>query len=616
MLALMFIPLAVLLAMAGPAAATTPTATPVATPVATAPAPAFVVRGAAVFDGSALQPPTDVLVEGGRIARIGSALVVPAGTAEVAGRGRTLLPGLIDAHTHSWGAARRDALRMGVTTEIEMFGDHRGLAAAKAQRESLAPVALADLWSAGTLATVPRGHGTQFGMAVPTLQRPEEAEAFVAARLAEGSDFLKIVIENGSAFGQTTPSLTADTVAALVQAAHARGKLAVAHVSTQEDSALALAAGVDGLVHIASDHLPAPAWLAQARQRGVFVVATLSVLASVSGGSEGRQLADDARLQPWLALGQRASLRQPFHAAWQRAERLPGALQNVQALHQAGLVMLAGTDAGNPGTAHGASMHGELALLVRAGLTPAQALSAATAAPARAFGLADRGRIAVGQRADLLLVDGDPTRDITATRAIAAVWKNGALVDRGLQPGEREAAPAPAAPVAGSVADFEGGSIAVAHGQNWMITADTMAGGKSSATQAWLAGGADGSRGALRVQGQVDGGLPYAWAGTMFMPGAQPFEAVDFSARKTLVLKVRSVGDAAARELSAMIFSGPATQRQPAVVRLAVTPQWAEVRIALDRFQGADLKQLRALAFTAGPAAGPFSFDIDDIRFE
>lgn len=579
-------------------------------------APPFVVRGAAVFDGQALRPPTDVLVQEGRIAAVGAALAVPAGTTEVAGRGRTLLPGLIDAHTHSWGSARRDAIRMGVTTEIEMFGDHRGLAAAKAQRESLAPAVLADLWSSGTLATVPRGHGTQYGMAVPTLMKPEEADAFVAARFAEGSDFLKIVIENGSAFGQSTPSLQADTVAALVKAARARGKLAVAHVSTQADAEVALAAGVHGLVHIAKDRAPAPEWLATARQRGVFVVATLSVVASVAASNEGRQLSEDARLQPWLAVGQRTSLRQTFPANWQRPALLPQALQNVATLHQAGLVILAGTDAGNAGTAHGASMHGELDLLVRAGLTPTQALAAATALPARAFGLADRGRIAVGQRADLLLVEGDPTRDITATRAIAAVWKNGAPVDRSLQPDEREAAAAPAAPAAAAVADFEGGSVAVAYGQNWMITTDSMAGGKSSASQAWLAGGAADSRGALRVQGQVDGGLPYAWAGTMFMPGAQPFAAVDFSARQTLVLKVRSAGEAATKEISAMIFSGPPTQRMPAAVRFALTPQWAEVRLPLASFQGADLKQLRALAFTAGPSAGPFSFDIDDIRIE
>jgi imidazolonepropionase-like amidohydrolase len=75
-------------------------------------------------------------------------------------------------------------------------------------------------------------------------------------------------------------------------------------------------------------------------------------------------------------------------------------------------------------------MHGELELLVAAGLTPVQALAAATSAPARAFRLPDRGMIAPGKRADLVLVDGDPTRDIAATRRINSVWKKGVAVDR------------------------------------------------------------------------------------------------------------------------------------------------------------------------------------------
>jgi len=575
----------------------------------------LVVRGAAVFDGQTLRPDTDVLVQDGRIAalgRPGQRLAVPAEATVIDGRQRTLLPSFIDAHTHSYGPARRDALRLGVSTELEMFGDVRALPAAKAQRESLAPVAQADLWSAGTLATVPRGHGTQYGFPIPTVSRPEDAAAFVQARLGEGSDYLKIVIEDGSAFGQSTPSLNAETVAALARAARAAGRLAVAHVSTAGDADIALRGGVQGLVHVFMDRPASAELVALARQQAVFVVPTLSVAASAAGSDEGQRLADDSRLKPWLAVGQTASLRTPFPAGWRRASLLPQALDNVRRLHAAGVPILAGTDAGNPGTAHGASMHGELALLVQAGLTPTQALTAATAAPAAAFGLADRGRIAVGQRADLLLVDGDPTRDITATRAIAVVLKNGAVVERALRDDERAPPAAPQPPADPLVADFEGGSVAVRYGQNWIVTTDAMAGGRSSASQAWVEGGAGGSRGALRVQGEVSAELAFAWAGSLFMPGAQPYAAVDFSRRKALVLQVRGQP----RELSAMIFSGPPTQRMPAVVRFAVTAQWAEVRIPLERFQGADLQQLRALAFTAGLPAGPFSFEIDEVRIE
>ncbi len=76
------------------------------------------------------------------------------------------------------------------------------------------------------------------------------------------------------------------------------------------------------------------------------------------------------------------------------------------------------------------SLHDEIAQLVIAGLSAEQALAAATSRPADAFGLRDRGRIAKGKRADLMLVVGDPTRDVTVTRAIAALWKNGRFVER------------------------------------------------------------------------------------------------------------------------------------------------------------------------------------------
>ena len=104
--------------------------------------------------------------------------------------------------------------------------------------------------------------------------------------------------------------------------------------------------------------------------------------------------------------------------------------QTVSQLKAAHVPILAGTDAPNPGTAHGVSIHREMELLVRSGLTPAEALASATSVPATAFRLDDRGQIAVGKRADLLLVKGDPTQDITATRDIVSVWKLGVEDDR------------------------------------------------------------------------------------------------------------------------------------------------------------------------------------------
>src|SRR5262249_23712801 len=107
-----------------------------------------------------------------------------------------------------------------------------------------------------------------------------------------------------------------------------------------------------------------------------------------------------------------------------------GPAETARRLQSLGVPILAGTDAPSMGVAHGVSLHRELELLVAAGLSPAEALAAATAAPAKAFGLSDPGRIARGLRADLVLLDGDPTADIKATRRIVGVWKGGRPIDR------------------------------------------------------------------------------------------------------------------------------------------------------------------------------------------
>lgn len=101
------------------------------------------------------------------------------------------------------------------------------------------------------------------------------------------------------------------------------------------------------------------------------------------------------------------------------------ASQNVAKLHSAGVPVLAGTDAPNPGIVHGASLHRELRRLVAAGMAAQEALAAATSRTAACFGLSDRGWIRPGLRADLLLVDGRPDEHIADTQRIAAVWRRG-----------------------------------------------------------------------------------------------------------------------------------------------------------------------------------------------
>ncbi|PZO08453.1 MAG: amidohydrolase [Lysobacteraceae bacterium] len=563
----------------------------------------FVVRDVRLFDGERFHARSSVHVRGGRIVAVGVLLPVPEGVVVVDGTGKTLLPGLIDAHVHTWGLARRDALRFGVTTQIDMFSDPGQLADARRARASVQSGAQADVWSAGTLATAPGGHGTQFGMAIPTLGAPGDAKAWVAGRVAEGSDFIKIVREDLHVYGSSRhlPSLDAATAAAVIDAAHAQGLLAVVHASAQEAARESLRDGADGLVHVFQDAPADAAFVALARERDAFVIPTLSVIAAFSGRSTA--LAQDPRVRSFISLEQREALAARMGFIEADPALLARARESVRRLHVAGVRLLAGTDAPNPGTAHGVSMHDEIVWLSEAGLGPVAALVAATSGPADAFGITDRGRIAPGQRADLLLVDGDPQVDPTATRAIVRIWKNGHEVDRRFQAGD---APSIAA---GMISDFDGAQLESRIGSGWTGTSDRMVGGQSDARVERIQGGADATAGAMRVSGELQPGAAQVWAGAFFNPGDQIMQAVDASQATELVFQVRGDG----RALNLLVFSGE-RGAAPYSRPVATTDAWAQVRLPLAGVPGIDAARLRAVAITASDPAGAFAFDLDSFE--
>ena len=389
----------------------------------------FVVRGARVFDGDQVVSRASVLVVDGRIAAMGTEVAAPPGVEEIDGAGRTLLPGLIDAHAHTRGSALREQLVFGVTTVLDMSTNVEWAAAMRQEQSAGLGLDRADLRSAGTLVTVRGGHGAEYE-SIPTLSAAAEAPAFVDARVAEGSDYIKVVYDDNLTFGRQIPTLDKPTLAAVVAAAHARGKLAVVHIGSVAGAYDALEAGADGLVHLSPDRSVDRAFVALAKRRGAFIVPTLSLNESLCGVASGESLLTDKHMAPFLSDFSVGNLARHFKLNLSRPLDFGAVLASVATLHEAGVPILAGTDAPNPGTAHGASIHRELELLVRAGLTPIEALRAATAVPAQAFAMGDRGRIAVGRRADLVLVDGDPTANIHATRNIVRIWKLGRPVDR------------------------------------------------------------------------------------------------------------------------------------------------------------------------------------------
>ncbi len=357
------------------------------------------ITGVRVFDGERLTPERTVVLEAGLIT---SADSPAAGDTLTDGRGGTLLPGLIDAHIHLHGPQTLDACaRWGVTTGLDMASRPPTLV------DSLRRlVGTCDIRSANSPASAPGSPQTTFmGFDASTaLRGPHDAETFVQQRVDENSDYIKVIVEDPVA--RAGIALGPDTIAAIVDAAHRRGLRVFAHATTTGAYRLAADACVDVLTHAPVDQDLDGGLLALLQKRPVVCVPTLTMMKAVT------------------ALGRTAE---------QAAEAYGHSSAAVRAMHAAGIAVVAGTDAnaapGSPAPiAHGKALHDELALLVLAGLSPLEALRSATVLPARLFELPDRGAVTAGLRADLLLVDGDPTRDITATAAVRGVWIHGTQV--------------------------------------------------------------------------------------------------------------------------------------------------------------------------------------------
>jgi imidazolonepropionase-like amidohydrolase len=572
------------------------------------------VQDVRVFDGRSAHEHRSVLLRDGVIVDADYRGKAPAGARVVNGAGRTLLPGLIDAHVHTWQHFELP-LVFGVTTQVDMFtGVEVMQRITKAMREGRNG-GEADVFSAGTLVTAPGGHGTEYPVKIPTLENGGDAQAFVDARIAEGSHFIKVVMEDG--FGDHHfNSLDRATVKAVIDAAHKRGKLAVVHISTLENARAALEAGADGLAHlfvgekISQEDADALARLAQAR--GAFVVPTFSVLESIAG-VKPRDLLDDLDVTSLLDREERGALQTGYGPA-PRPAILAAPKMVTSAMRRAGVPVLAGTDAGNAGTQYGASLHHELAALVDAGLTPREALAAATSAPAKAFRLGLRGQIAKGYKADLVLVEGNPLQDIGATRRIVEVWKDGestaAIRDAQRRHVAQESSARGTQPVAlpadGRITLLKDGKLASPFGTGWFPSTDKFAGGVSTVNldaQASKEGGA-----AIAIEAQVKPGFAYPWAGAAFMPGAQPMLGADLSAARVVRFRVRGDGR---KYMLTMASSGMTIPRS---VPFETGAEWKEVAIPFSAFAGVDSSAVTMIGFNAGPQPGDYRFEIADVR--
>jgi imidazolonepropionase-like amidohydrolase len=574
-----------------------------------------------VFDGVKTVPKATVIMQGGIIKSINTKADPLPGAIVIDGRGKTLLPGLIDSHVHIiQPQSLSQALVFGVTTELDMFMSHELAAAIRSGKMDGATDPMADFRTAGTAATSPGGHCTQYGLDIPTIDKPEKAQQFVDQRIAEGSDYIKIIYEGGGPRGVTKAVLSA-----LIKTAHKRKKIAIVHIGTRKAAKDALEAGADGLAHIYSHGQPVTGLPGLLAQHKAFVIPTLTVIESSCGLKSGKTLAADKRLLPFLSEIALSNLKESFpakddprySAAVKTAEKAVGLLMS------AGVPILAGTDAPNPGTAHGVSLHRELELLVKAGLKPTEALAAATSTPAKIFDLPDRGRIAPGLRADLLLVTGDPTSDIKASRNIVGVWQQGRRVDRQAYKAkiaeakaaaaEARKAPPPEGSESGLVSDFEqdpGQKPVAKFGSGWEISTDSFMGGKSTAKMKIVKGGAQQSEQSLLITGNVAPSQTIAWAGAMYSPGKWPFAPENLSSNKAITFWTRGDG----QKYGVMVYAKHRGY-MPAVQTFVAAKEWKQFTFAWKDFDGMDGSDITAILFGRSPQPGKFEFQIDNLKF-
>ncbi|MEO6172667.1 MAG: CIA30 family protein, partial [Arenimonas sp.] len=213
-------------------------------------------------------------------------------------------------------------------------------------------------------------------------------------------------------------------------------------------------------------------------------------------------------------------------------------------------------------------------------------------------------------RADLILVTGDPTKNITDTRNIEVIWKNGYQFKRVKT--VSDSAEVAALPATTLISDFEDGKISSQYGDGWHITTDKQMGGESVADIKPVSDGAQNSKGALEITGEIKAGFAYPWAGVFFAPGTKAMQAINYSQSNELVFWIKGDG----RSYSVMTFSGAQSGGIAPSQSFKTTDTWQEVRLPLSGFEGLDLSQVTGFSFNASAPEGKFRFAIDNVEIK
>jgi imidazolonepropionase-like amidohydrolase len=388
----------------------------------------LVLSGARIIDGTGAEPVRgrSVVVEKGVITAVVDDARAPRGHG-VDLAGHTLLPGLINCHVHLCLGAEadpvrpvreepvaltaikallraRETARAGVTTVRDLGGrEYVEIAARRAIQEGLidGPRILA----AGRPVCMTGGHGHWLGREA---DGPDDARKAVREQLKAGADVIKIIATGGvmtPGVEPGSPQLTLDEMRAAIEEARKAGRRTAAHAMAATGVSDAIAAGITSIEHgvFLTEEI-----VAHMRRDGTFLVPTLNApVAIVAGG---------------LAAGI------PQFMVRKSEQVVPAHVASFQLAHRAGLRIAAGADSGTPLNFHG-SLLPELTLMVKYGMTPLEAIRAATVTAAECLGLGEViGRVAPGYAADLIAVAGDPAERIEAVADLKLVLVNGRIV--------------------------------------------------------------------------------------------------------------------------------------------------------------------------------------------
>lgn len=408
--------------------------------------------------GAPPRPSARVVVDGGVIVSVGRTSGPHQGGMVVEGRGQWLLPGLWDTHIHSVFSAggcvwpeefsekQRLAnwqayLRNGITSVVSVADEMDVVLAARAA-ERKGDLTAPRVFAAGPALTAPGGHPVatilrgeleRFRNMAVEVGDPADGRRAVRRLVQEdGVDLIKVVY---STIPGNVPRLGSDVLGALIDEAHLLGRRIFAHVATPGEAMDCIAAGVDGLEHmVIGSHQALERVFSAAVEHGVFWTPTLCLFDKMAHDGDGGYI-EGYRPEGSVTRTVLESLQDPA-AWWSKPDPdvpAPPWSQTVELTgqaHRAGVRLPLGTDSGNPAVFHGLAAHRELELLVQAGLTPLEALAAATTVAATKVGAEHRlGTVEPGKEADLVVLSDSPIDDIRNTRRVELVVKRGELFD-------------------------------------------------------------------------------------------------------------------------------------------------------------------------------------------